>query len=328
MFSRLKLATRTIYDWARPHCEKCGKRAFPHDHCTLCNSVCAINRAIALKSNHEDYRKHDPLIKQAEYVCDECFNSKALARCAKTRQVFLKAEDQSVRFLESQMRKNLYPHHPSSRISGPLSPEGLAVIESEHEELQIRHRHWAGCSKQDRLRGHRIIKEIKLIRDSECNDPAEVEETLKWHCLQIGGNGLTKFFWNKHIRHHEEEYVAGYGKNGNPYYRTRHWTTADFSGHAVAVIAERTSFSTNDQKNKDPKDDKKTHKPSEADYWNTLGLTGNVTKEDIRKAYRKAMSEYHPDKVASLGTELRALAEKKAKEINEAYEFFKKRYDI
>jgi DnaJ-domain-containing protein 1 len=40
------------------------------------------------------------------------------------------------------------------------------------------------------------------------------------------------------------------------------------------------------------------------------------------------MTEYHPDKVASLGPELRALAEKKSKEINAAYEFFKKRYGV
>ena len=31
------------------------------------------------------------------------------------------------------------------------------------------------------------------------------------------------------------------------------------------------------------------------------------------------MSEYHPDKVASLGKEIRELAERKSKEINAAY---------
>jgi DnaJ-class molecular chaperone len=32
------------------------------------------------------------------------------------------------------------------------------------------------------------------------------------------------------------------------------------------------------------------------------------------------MQEYHPDKVAHLGADIRALAERKAKEINEAYQ--------
>jgi DnaJ like chaperone protein len=37
------------------------------------------------------------------------------------------------------------------------------------------------------------------------------------------------------------------------------------------------------------------------------------------------MKEYHPDKVAALGVELRELAEAKAKAINSAYEKLRKR---
>lgn len=50
-----------------------------------------------------------------------------------------------------------------------------------------------------------------------------------------------------------------------------------------------------------------------------LGVEQNSRKEDIRAAYRKRMKEYHPDRVAQLGPELKELAEKKTKEINEAY---------
>lgn len=35
------------------------------------------------------------------------------------------------------------------------------------------------------------------------------------------------------------------------------------------------------------------------------------------------MQSYHPDKVASLGDELKELAEKKTKDINEAYAYLK-----
>jgi len=38
--------------------------------------------------------------------------------------------------------------------------------------------------------------------------------------------------------------------------------------------------------------------------------------------------KYHPDKVASLGDEFKELAERKFKDINEAYEFFKEKYDL
>lgn len=303
-----------------------GNATFPK--CGNCNKRLGrfSNKVKPLATNYTEHKMGEEPVLKNQFLCQKCFDSHAYTRCQKTGQVFRCRDDCSAKFRSSQMCKNLSPHHPSSQLYGSLSPEGLAIIDREHQELQSRYRGWAGCTKQDYLRGYRITKEIKLIRsDSGFDDPAEVENSLKWQCLQIGGNGLTKFFWDKHIRHHEEEYVAGYGKNGNPYYRTRRWTTADFSGHAVAVLAQTTSPSANSKKSKS---DKRTRQPSEADYWNILGLSGNITKEDIRKAYRKAMTEYHPDKVASLGPELRALAEKKSKEINAAYDFFKKRYGV
>ena len=39
--------------------------------------------------------------------------------------------------------------------------------------------------------------------------------------------------------------------------------------------------------------------------------------------YHLKIREYHPDKVASLGKELKELAEFKSKEINSAYEYAK-----
>ena len=46
--------------------------------------------------------------------------------------------------------------------------------------------------------------------------------------------------------------------------------------------------------------------------------------EEIKKAYRKLSMQYHPDKVRHLGEEFRLVAEEKMKEINQAYDFFKK----
>ena len=51
-----------------------------------------------------------------------------------------------------------------------------------------------------------------------------------------------------------------------------------------------------------------------------LGLPADASLDDIREAYRRLMSQYHPDKVASLGRELRELAEAKSKEISVAYQ--------
>lgn len=56
------------------------------------------------------------------------------------------------------------------------------------------------------------------------------------------------------------------------------------------------------------------------DWWSVLKVAPDATREEIQEAYRLQISQYHPDKVARLGDELKALAEKKSKEINAAYD--------
>jgi DnaJ-domain-containing protein 1 len=51
-----------------------------------------------------------------------------------------------------------------------------------------------------------------------------------------------------------------------------------------------------------------------------LGVSADASIDAIRRAYRQRIAEYHPDKVAGLGAELRELAERKSKEINLAYD--------
>lgn len=52
-----------------------------------------------------------------------------------------------------------------------------------------------------------------------------------------------------------------------------------------------------------------------------LALTSNFTEEELRKAYRRLISKYHPDKYVSKSEKERKEAEEKAKEINTAKEF-------
>lgn len=54
-----------------------------------------------------------------------------------------------------------------------------------------------------------------------------------------------------------------------------------------------------------------------SNYYELLGVAKDATEQDIKKAYRKLAVQYHPDKN---GPETRAEAEKKFKEISEAYE--------
>lgn len=63
-------------------------------------------------------------------------------------------------------------------------------------------------------------------------------------------------------------------------------------------------------------------------YAQVLDLRGKLFKSDIKNKYIEKMNQYHPDKVAHLGPKLRLVAEEEAKLINEAYEYFKNKYNL
>lgn len=55
------------------------------------------------------------------------------------------------------------------------------------------------------------------------------------------------------------------------------------------------------------------------DYYEILGLSKNANDEDIKKAHRKLVTKWHPDKWVNGTPEEKKAAEEKIKEINEAY---------
>ena len=54
--------------------------------------------------------------------------------------------------------------------------------------------------------------------------------------------------------------------------------------------------------------------------YRVLGVDPAASMAEIDTAYRRLISQYHPDKVAGAAPELREAAEKKAAEINAAYD--------
>ena len=67
---------------------------------------------------------------------------------------------------------------------------------------------------------------------------------------------------------------------------------------------------------------------TEARYRAVLHLEGEITETSLRRAYLQLVAAYHPDRVAGLGVKLQQLAEEETKRINEAYTFFRNRYDF
>ena len=68
------------------------------------------------------------------------------------------------------------------------------------------------------------------------------------------------------------------------------------------------------------------------DFYAILGVAQNADEDDIKKAYKKAALKYHPDRHSSSTEEEKSEAERKFKEVGEAYECLtdpekKERYD-
>lgn len=61
-------------------------------------------------------------------------------------------------------------------------------------------------------------------------------------------------------------------------------------------------------------------RPSNDSNYKILEITPDATDEEVKKAYRKMAIKYHPDKVATLGSDVQKAAEEKFKTVSQAYE--------
>lgn len=93
------------------------------------------------------------------------------------------------------------------------------------------------------------------------------------------------------------------------------WRQASSAQRQAGGSAHQTTGGAQEQEKTGPR-------PRQApkDPYDILGVSPHASQEEIRSAYRKQANRYHPDKVAHLGTEFQELAEKRFKEIQEAYD--------
>jgi DnaJ-domain-containing protein 1 len=84
--------------------------------------------------------------------------------------------------------------------------------------------------------------------------------------------------------------------------------------------AEEGPFAGGDARGSRQKGEQPTGSRFFRDPYHVLGIGKNASQEEIKQAYKRLAGKYHPDKVSHLGVEFQALAEKRFKEIQEAYD--------
>ena len=79
------------------------------------------------------------------------------------------------------------------------------------------------------------------------------------------------------------------------------------------------SYQFNSSNYEEPKTQENVSNKEIKFWYEVLEVEEFSSLEDIKKAYKSKIKQYHPDKVSSLGNEFQILAEQKTKEINSAY---------
>ncbi len=112
------------------------------------------------------------------------------------------------------------------------------------------------------------------------------------------------YLWRYIKTRSEEEYARGYyGEYGN--HQSSRGTYGNF-GQGWHNTHHGSGAGKRDDGYKDP--------------YEILGVDRGASMDEVKKAYHRKASKYHPDKVSHLGEEFRELAEEKFKEINWAFE--------
>ena len=89
--------------------------------------------------------------------------------------------------------------------------------------------------------------------------------------------------------------------------------------HVIQSIANYLNINKNDYESI-----KATFAKDNEAPFRILEIDPSASDQEVKKAYRKMATKYHPDKVSHLGKEMQDLAEEKFKAVNDAYQKIKK----
>ncbi|TPG55485.1 J domain-containing protein [Roseomonas nepalensis] len=259
-------------------------------------------------------------------VCAECLKSRLFFRCSATGGLF-PARLNRIRSFDELPKATLVPLTPYAAVAHYLSPDGFALVLKEVVRITSLLNMGIKRSRRDTVPGQTIVKVIrKLATHRRTASPEEAAIQLDLLTAQVGGNAYVDYFWERHDESWSERVVAGHSDRGNPYYRTKWHRTTDYSATCIAVVVEPAQGRTRSNGSAGPRDRRPppgTKQMDRAEAMTVLGLEPGFTQEQVRAAFRKLIALNHPDKVAHLSPEIRAVADALTRKINEAHGLLK-----
>ncbi|MDQ1318524.1 MAG: hypothetical protein QG588_2186 [Candidatus Poribacteria bacterium] len=210
--------------------------------CPLCNND--FNVFEDMKKKLGDHLKYHGIvvkeISQAKHVCPECFKKYIHTKCSRCKNPFPSHKDHIKKYQnDSDIKKWLVPYHSDySKEWTTLCPECYQKCLDSCKTVQLGLKTWVRSAES--ITNYDIVKVLGMVeyRGTSCSEPVEVEERLKVYSVQKGGNAYIKCHWSEQEQRNSKTVLAGYGKKGNPYYKTVHSTERWFTGYATAVLVE------------------------------------------------------------------------------------------
>jgi DnaJ like chaperone protein len=200
-----------------------------------------------------------------------------------------------------------------AKADGRVSEQELSYAASIFKELKLsgeqlhNAKEWFTTSKngqvslEDQLRMLQYLKEKNLALTKNCLD-------IVFQMLKIDGLTEKKVNYMNYLLNN-----LGFATLENQFNAQEFWE----------YIQSKAQKQYHSQGSYQYQDIPKTKETSIDDAYKTLGLNVNSNQTEVKKAYRKLMSKYHPDKMMAKGAspqEIKAATEK-TQQISKAYDY-------
>ena len=114
--------------------------------------------------------------------------------------------------------------------------------------------------------------------------------------------------------------------NNHPILEEHPWLIVTFTIAIVIMLLIDLGLFNKKASSESSENDPPSNRPvGTASPYSILGVSETASMDEVEQAFRRKISEYHPDKVANAAPELKELAEQRAREINTAFEQIQKK---